>query len=200
MRVFTKEHAKLVLDWYDKEGQCNWGGWGHYPKLPSSARYHSFEDCHLRILFDDDLQLENAEEDETFNCISDSRRVPGKQVHDVVSIYQLRDYILSDEEKLLKRIEGWKSDWKRTNDLKIQQEQYEKQSDDIKNIIAELQKEHTNILGTVGSKAKRKEIELELSKYIMPFEVQSWTIWITKAWEFNNEEEYVNYKKMEDNL
>jgi hypothetical protein len=83
------ENAKDILNWYAIEGQSNWGVWGNYPSVPVGASYDSFENCRLRILFDNDVEFEGT----VFNCIATSRFVPGKKVNNVISPAFLRDLV-----------------------------------------------------------------------------------------------------------
>lgn len=76
--------VKAILNWYALEGTSNWGTWGNYPKLPIGASYNSFDTCHLRITLNGTATFKGEE----FNCISDGRRVPGKNL-EVITINTL---------------------------------------------------------------------------------------------------------------
>lgn len=91
--------------------------------------------------------------------------------------------------------EGWKRDYARTKEAEIKHLEYESQSDEVKQEIKSIQEQINSILGTPNSKAKRNELESQLSKYILP---NFWILqdgWMKEAISFNSESEYVEFKK-----
>jgi hypothetical protein len=73
MKTLTKEEALALVKWYETVGVLNWGVWSDYPRLTVGASYHSFDTCHCRIKFDEDIMIDGDE----YQGIADSRFVPG---------------------------------------------------------------------------------------------------------------------------
>jgi hypothetical protein len=188
MKTLSKEHAKAILNWYDSEGKQNWGTWSNYPVLPVGASYSSFDTCHLRILFDEKLQLETGE---IFNCIADSRREPGKNVKGIVDIYDLRNYIIPPDELKKKQ---YTEQWKRADQIREENETFNALPKETKDLIQNLLIELDAIKGEPSSRKRRSEIERELQKYPRPhFLENSWEQWIKEAWNFSLDE-YIAHK------
>jgi hypothetical protein len=193
MKQLTKEAAKNILSWYDSIGANNWGGWHSYPSIGTDASYASFEDCHLRIMLDETMQMDGA--DDNFNCISDSRRVPGKKVKGIASIQDLRDYVLTADEKNEKLKEAWVSDWSRAKKMQADQLAFEGQSDEEKSVIADINGKIAAIAGTPNSKKPKIELEKLLLPYKLPaIPFAGWAgHWMEKAASFATSEEYIAY-------
>jgi hypothetical protein len=193
MKQLTKEAAKNILSWYDSIGANNWGVWHSYPAIGTGASYSSFDNCHLRIMLDEIMQMDGSED--TFNCISDSRRVPGKKVKGIASIYDLREYILTADEKNEKLKDGWVSDWNRAKKMQADQLAYEGQNDEDKAAIAEINGKIAAIAGTPNSKKPKMELEKLLLVYKTPaIPFGGWAgHWMEKAASFATPEEYIAY-------
>jgi hypothetical protein len=190
MKVLSKENAKKIIDWYDLEGMHNWGGWGRYPDISIRASYNSFEDCHCRITFAEIITLED--ESENFDTIADSRINPGEN-RGYILISELREYILTDNERMEALKTGWRNEWNRAKTLQTTQAAYEAQPADVKRKIESLQNNIRAIFGQPGSRKLRKETELLLSQYILPIEYLH-SDWIIQALNYDTVEDYLNFK------
>lgn len=188
--MLSRENAKSLVNWYNTEGQSNWGVWGNYPSLPVGASYNSFDTCLCRILFDKDVFVEGS--DEVFNCIATSRKVPGSKVKNSIGFETLLELSKSDEEKFLTTVNGWRSDYKRAKEVFQMLQAYNNQPNEIKERIKFLHARLLEINGKPNSKAERMEIDKELSNYI-PLTTLSDDHWMLKAIKFV-EEDYVKMK------
>ena len=188
METLSKSTAEAIVKWYDEIGQSNWGTWGNYPKLPVGASFHSFDTCHLRIKLDSPMKFGN----QTFKFIADSRKVPGVGNSGVVSIYELRNFILSDEEKREKRLESMRNQWNRANDIKIENDKFNALSTSDKSTIEALKSEYAQILGTPNSKKRRAELDSELAKYPKFTEILPHMKWMNEALEYPTADAYAN--------
>jgi len=86
MTQLTIKNATDILNWYALEGSSNWGVWGNYPTLPVGASYHSFDNCHLRLLLSQDVEFGG----EVFNCIIAGGRPSGSKVREVITLTKLK--------------------------------------------------------------------------------------------------------------
>lgn len=190
MKNFTKEHATDLLNWFEKEGQDNWGTWGNYPQLPAGASYASFDDCHCRVMLDEVLMLEDGTK---FNCIATGRRIPGKN-KGAIHFSDLKGIIKGVE---MVRYEGYQHDWERAQVLKAQQIAYEAQSESDKQIIFTLNAEFLALKGTANSRKRTGELTVELLKFVQPVVLQPWSSWILEAQKFDSAIAYADFKKSE---
>lgn len=184
MKTLTKEDATKVISWYDKVGKNNWGLWSDYPL--SGCSYTSFDTCHCRILFDNPFELDG----ETYNCISDSRNVPGKKIM-AITISAVRDYIRTDAEKLANKIEGWKSDYERAIREEYANREYLRLSKTDKSILTNLLSQKKEIEGTPGSRKLRIELDSKISQYPQYSELPEW---MKLAASFDTVEDYIDFK------
>ncbi len=86
MTNLSIQNVKDILNWYALEGSYNWGIWGNYPTLPTGASYHSYDNCHLRLLLDQDVEFGG----EVFNCIIDGGRPSGNNVREITTLSALK--------------------------------------------------------------------------------------------------------------
>lgn len=80
-RKLTNTEVAQLLLWSKQEGSRNWGSWGNYPLAGCS--YESFEECSIRIKFDNDVEYQG----EVFRLLGNSRRIPGKG--DAITLFLL---------------------------------------------------------------------------------------------------------------
>lgn len=85
MKELTQKNVEDIINWYYDTGVGNWGTWKDYPTLPVAATYHSFDTCHFRAVLSEKVSFDGS----TFNCITDSRKVPGEGLTPI-SIHALK--------------------------------------------------------------------------------------------------------------
>lgn len=190
MKILTKTGAANLIKWYDEYGVNNWGGWTNYPDLPTGASYHSFDNCQCRIKLDELLTLESGEE---FDVIADGRRIPGKYKASI-SIYELRDYIKTDEEKITEKIEGWGRDYERAVEQKNEEKKWLTLSDADKLWVQKLDESFLKIAGKPKSKFFRKIYEQECFKFPAKIILDE-NHWMSVAANFKTKEDYIIFNK-----
>ena len=186
MRQLTDQQVADLLAWKKKVEGTNWGSWMESDYPLTGCTYDSFDDCPIRIKFDEDVEYK----EEVFRLIGSTRRIPGKG--DSITFSHLRSLNMSDEEKAVEREEYWKKDFENAQIWKSKRMAYENQSDEVKKIIADVEKEISEILGTPCSKSNRKELQHKLDGYALPIQDSDWC---EKACLFSTVEEYISFKK-----
>lgn len=206
MEKLTKEQAKSIVNWFNENGDNNWGTWCNYPKLPTGASYLQYDDVKCVIKLDEVVGIEDDGELVKFNYISSSRKHNTAKAKGVMSFFTLEEFSKTEEEKNTNLIDSWKKSFERAKAAYKQQELFEAQSDEIKEEIEKLNQEECDLIGTPHSKKRRSEIHTEKSKYALPaiLKSQPWAFgekgWMTIANGFDNVENYIEFKKTQITL
>lgn len=74
----STDHAKLLIDWIEKNKGVNWGAWSEKPNIGVGATYLSYDRNPMQINLDEEVELGGI----AFRCISESsnpKNIMGKK-------------------------------------------------------------------------------------------------------------------------
>lgn len=92
----SKELATEIINWYNQNGNTNWGDWSNYPKLPVGAKYLQYDDNPCVIKLDQPLSIAGTEF-LGFKYIATNWRCPGaKNAEDVITFDVLEAWCMPE--------------------------------------------------------------------------------------------------------
>ena len=141
-KEMSLESAKRIWNWYEQTGKKNWGVWSNHP---INGRYHSFDNCHLRIMLNEIYRLDGEE----FDCIIDDGCPVGKN-NGVVTVFSIRHFLEKNGVKFIENL---------TSDLHLQEKEKEKEK--LLQIIKEFEDKHTNFCYQKNECKKRIDLAIK---------------------------------------